>query len=94
MIELASFGIATVVAITVICYGLGVIAKRIPKFTDEDIPALCISVGAILGVVGYFLHIPDFPATDLLTAIAVGMASGAAATGVNQALKQKNKKKS
>jgi hypothetical protein len=31
---------------------------------------------------------PEFPASDLLTAIAVGIASGFAATGVNQVFKQ------
>ena len=35
------------------------------------------------------LHIvPDFPATDYLTAVAVGIVSGLAATGVNQVFKQ------
>lgn len=30
----------------------------------------------------------DFPATDPVTAVAVGIASGLAATGVNQVIKQ------
>ena len=38
------------------------------------------------------LHIvPDFPATDYLTAIAVGIVSGLAATGINQVFKQLHK---
>jgi hypothetical protein len=32
--------------------------------------------------------IPDFPATDYLTAIAVGIVSGFAATGVHQVYRQ------
>jgi ribonucleotide monophosphatase NagD (HAD superfamily) len=32
--------------------------------------------------------IPDFPATDILNALAVGIASGLASTGVNQIVKQ------
>ena len=32
--------------------------------------------------------VPDFPATDSLTAVAVGIVSGLAATGINQAAKQ------
>ena len=43
--------------------------------------------GGILGVVGMY-GMPDFPAHDYLTAIAVGIVSGLAATGVNQVAKQ------
>jgi len=38
------------------------------------------------------LSIPDFPATDYITAIAIGIVSGLAATGVNQIYKQLTKK--
>ncbi|MEE1497332.1 MAG: enolase, partial [Clostridium sp.] len=31
---------------------------------------------------------PDFPAQDVINAAAVGIASGLAATGINQAVKQ------
>ena len=34
--DFASLEVVTVVAITVICYGLGVVAKSCPKFTDHD----------------------------------------------------------
>ena len=34
---------------------------------------------------------PDFPATDYITAVAVGIVSGLAATGVNQIGKQLGK---
>ena len=43
--------------------------------------------GGILGVVGLYT-MSDFPAGDVINAIAVGMASGLAATGVNQLYKQ------
>ena len=33
-------------------------------------------------------HMPDFPANDLITAIAVGIVSGLSATGVDQIKKQ------
>lgn len=35
-----------------------------------------------------YLSVPDFPASDPLTAAAVGIASGLAATGMNQIYKQ------
>ena len=47
-------------------------------------------VGGALGALGMGT-IPDFPATDYITAVAVGAVSGLAATGVNQMYKQMNK---
>ncbi|WP_455941720.1 phage holin family protein [Neglectibacter timonensis] len=43
-----------------------------------------------MGVVG-MLFMPDFPANDFLTAAAVGIVSGLAATGANQIGKQLTK---
>ena len=45
------------------------------------------AAGGALGVVGK-LVIADFPANDYLTAVAVGIVSGLAATGVDQINKQ------
>lgn len=84
------FGIASVAAITVICYLAGLIAKALP-LDDRYIPIVCGVCGAVLGVVGLYLGLPDFPAGDPLTALAVGIVSGLAATGVNQAVKQLGK---
>lgn len=84
------FGIANVAAITVICYLAGLIAKALP-LDDRYIPIVCGVCGALLGVAGLYLGLPDFPAGDPLTALAVGIVSGLAATGVNQAVKQLGK---
>lgn len=81
------FGIASVAAITVIAYLVGSAVKN-TKLDNKWIPVICGVVGAILGVVGLATNMPDFPATDYITAIAVGIVSGLAATGVNQLLKQ------
>ena len=89
--DFASLGVVTVVAITAICYGLGVVAKTCPKFTDSYIPALCCVSGAVLGIVGMFT-VPNFPASDPLTALAVGIASGLASTGINQMVVKQPKK--
>lgn len=81
------FGLSTCVAIVVIAYIIGIIVKNIDAINDKWIPAICGIVGAPLGVLA--LHVvPDFPATDYLTAIAVGIVSGLAATGINQVFKQ------
>lgn len=79
--------VGTVVAIVVICYLVGLVAKRSQRVKDETIPVIVGVAGGILGVVGMYV-MPDFPANDILNAIAVGIASGLASTGVNQAYKQ------
>ena len=48
---------------------------------------ICGVCGLALGVAAMFI-MPEFPATDYITAAAVGTASGFAATGINQAVKQ------
>ena len=81
------FGIAGVAAITVICYLIGVIVRATP-LDNKYIPAIVGLCGAVLGIVALYVGLPDFPAADPLTAVAVGIVSGLAATGVNQAVKQ------
>ncbi len=80
-------GIASVAAITAICYMVGLIVKATPWNNDKFIPIACGVVGGALGVVGLYL-MSDFPASDPLTAVAVGVVSGLAATGINQVAKQ------
>ena len=84
------FGIASVAAITVICYLIGVIVRATP-LDNKYIPAIVGLCGAVLGIVALYVGLPDFPAADPLTAVAVGIVSGLAATGVNQAVKQLQK---
>ena len=76
-------------AIVVICYLVGFTCKKIGNETlDKFIPSICGVLGAILGVV-MFLTIPGFiPASNWAGAICVGIASGFAATGINQIYKQ------
>lgn len=81
------FGIATVIAITVMCYLVGQIVKN-TKIDNKWIPVTCGVAGLLLGIAALYMGMPDFPASDPITAAAVGAASGLAATGVNQAFKQ------
>lgn len=79
-------GITGIAAITIICYlcGLGV---KLSPVDNKFIPLCCGILGGGLGVVA--MHImPDFPATDVLTAIAIGIVSGLAATGMDQLVRQ------
>jgi len=84
--------VTQVVAIVVICYLIGLAVKAIPAIKDELIPVIVGVCGGILGVIGMFV-MPDFPADDILNAIAIGIVSGLASTGVNQAYKQLTKLK-
>lgn len=81
------FGIASVAAITVIAYLVGMACKASAKVPDNWIPVICGITGAVLGIVGLKV-MPDFPATDAVNALAVGIVSGFAATGINQIYKQ------
>lgn len=85
------FGIATVLAITVLTYIVGAIVKA-TKLDNKWIPIICGIFGAVVGVIAFYLGMPDFPANDVITAAAVGAASGFAATGVNQVGKQLSSK--
>lgn len=84
---MTTLGIATVASITVLCYIAGMVVSA-SKLDSKWIPIICGVVGIALGILSLFLNVPDFPAQDILTAAAIGAASGLAATGVNQAVKQ------
>ena len=84
--DISGFGIASVAVITVICYLIGMAVKA-TAIENKWIPIIVGVSGGVLGVVG-MLIMADFPATDYLTAVAVGIVSGLAATGVNQVAKQ------
>ena len=81
------FGMATVVAITVIVYIIG-LAVKATKLNHKWIPVICGVAGVALGIAALAMGMPDFPAQDYLTAAAVGGASGLAATGADQLVKQ------
>ena len=86
---MADLGIASVAAITAICYVIGMALKAWGR-VDKYIPCIMGVLGMFLGAVG--LHVmPDFPANDIITAIAVGAVSGWGATGINQIFKQLSK---
>ena len=80
------FGFAPVMAIVVVCYLLAMAIKA-TLLDNKWLPVLCGIFGGILGIVGIWV-IPDFPATDIITALAIGIVSGLSATGVNQIYKQ------
>ena len=85
------FGMASVAVITVIVYLIGM-AVRATAIDNKWIPVICGFCGGVLGLVAFFCcPIPDFPASDALSALAIGIVSGLAATGADQIAKQLKK---
>ena len=82
--------VGTVMAIVVITYLCGLGLKAIPAVKNEIIPVAVGTIGAVLGVIGMYV-MPDFPANDIMNAMAIGIVSGLASTGVNQIYKQATK---
>lgn len=87
--DITSLGITGVAAITVVCYLIGLIVKA-SGLDNKWIPIICGVGGMALGIISMFI-MPDFPATDYVTAAAVGAVSGLASTGINQVFKQLQK---
>ena len=84
--DISSLGITGVAAITVICLLIGQAVKA-TRLDNKWIPIICGVCRMALGIAAMYI-MPEFPATDYITAAAVGIVSGLAATGINQAAKQ------
>ena len=82
-------GLAGVASISLIAWLAGEAVKLSP-LENRWIPLLCGLTGGALGVLGMYV-VPDFPAADLMSAAAVGIVSGLAATGADQIGKQMEK---
>ena len=82
------FGIAGVAAITAIAYAVGQAMRALGPSGPVD-PHGVRRPGRRAGGGGTVLYImPGFPAGDAITAAAIGVVSGLAATGAQQAVKQ------
>jgi len=79
------WGIVCVPVIAVICFLVGEAVKLAP-INKDWIPVICGIVGGILGIVAMKV-MPEFPAQDVLTAIAVGIVSGWASCGIYETIK-------
>ena len=91
MVELVDF--AAVPAIVVIVYLIGEIFRNVipAENVNKFIPLICGVSGLILGIVCFLVSPELIPANDVITASAIGIVSGFAATGVNQVYKQLTK---
>ena len=84
-----TLGIVAIPVITVICF-LAAEAVKATALDNKWLPIICGSFGGVLGVVAMYV-MQEFPANDFLTAIAIGIVSGLAATGAHQVYKQLSK---
>ena len=84
--SVSDWGIQAIPVITVIVFLIAEAVKATP-LDNKWLPVICGATGGILGIVAMFL-MPEFPAKDYLTAAAVGIVSGLAATGAHQIYKQ------
>ena len=76
-------------AIVVISY---MITETFKMFINKKyLPIVAGISGGMLGVLSFVLQIDIMPATDIISALAIGIISGLAATGSNQILKQLKK---
>ena len=61
--DFASFGIASVACITVICYLAATAVKQTP-LANKWLPSICGALGGLLGLAAMYINVPDFPAAD------------------------------
>ena len=83
------WGVAGVASISVITYLMAEVVKAL-TLDGKWIPVICGLLGAILGIAAMYT-VPQFPAGDPISAVAVGIVSGLAATGADQISKQLKK---
>lgn len=77
-------------AIVVISYMITEIFKVF--INKKYLPIVAGISGGMLGCLSFVLQIDIMPANDIITALAIGIISGLAATGSNQIIKQIKKK--
>ena len=88
--NISDLGIVAIPVITVIVF-LIVEAVKATPLDNKWLPVIAGAFGGALGVVAMFV-MPDFPGADPLTAIAIGIVSGLAATGAHQVYHQLTEK--
>lgn len=89
--DIGNLGIAAIPVITVIVF-LAVEAVKATPLDNKWLPVVAGGFGGVLGVIAMFV-MPEYPGKDILTAIAIGIVSGLAATGAHQIYKQLTKDK-
>lgn len=84
-------GLITVVEITAVSYLIGLWCKQSERVKDKFIPCIVGTVGAVMGAITLYVAPQIMPTDNIVSAIAIGIASGFGATGINQLVKQLGK---
>ena len=82
------FGFTGIASVAIIVEVIALAYKNLTSADNKWLPVLCMVCGALLGVAAWFIYPEVYPASDLFTALAVGIASGAVAVAGNEAIKQ------
>lgn len=78
--SMSGLGIASYAGIVAVCYVVGIFVNN-TKYASKWTNIACLIAGALLGVIAYYTGVP-IGAANWLDAMATGIASGLAATGV------------
>ena len=82
-------GFVAIPAFVVIVYLLAEIVKKIKDGAlNTYIPVICGVLGAVLGIICFAACPTYIPAENWFDAVAIGITSGFAATGIHQVYKQ------
>lgn len=82
------FGFASIASVAVIVEVIALIYKNLTSADNKWLPVICFVSGAILGVLAWMLYPDVYIASDIFTAIAIGIASGAVPVAGNEAITQ------
>lgn len=82
-----TMGVAPISAIVIICW-LVAYLLRATTLDNKWLPVICGGSGAVLGLGAWLVGVESIPASDPFTALAIGIVSGFAATGIHQVGKQ------
>lgn len=92
MVDLYGYSVATIPFIVIVVYGIIELLKNAFFYESEKfrkfIPVYAALIGALIGVLTYWIAPEMIPAAKWYGAILTGLASGLSAVGVNQIGKQ------
>ena len=81
-------GFTGIASVAIIVEVIALIYKNLTSADNKWLPVICMVAGAALGVAAWQIYPDVYPATDMFTALAVGIASGAVAVAGNEAISQ------
>ena len=96
MVEIYDYSIATLPVIATAVYAIIEFLKNFVFSGNEKfkkyIPIISASIGAVIGIIVFFISPETIPVSAWYSAVIVGGASGLSAVGINQIKKQVEKK--